>query len=321
MCDWCQPRRWRYFWINCPQKQGGYFESQTSTTTSSRAWSSWMLDVLSTCTHTDARWIQGGGDLQKLAQHGRQTVAPQPGSGRSQQNHAAHQSLRVRRNQRNQHERGRGYQVEHKYHLRVWKHKTIYEILSLKSGQPPKENAGRSHQTRTHKRRQRTLKEYATKAEHIRAMPKGVRSTTTQMNRGRPKQTPLDLEREATAVETAATPIQVQGNKKPRLVFMTTVLADNWIESNQTGAFPWMSNKGHKYICVFYIFDPNFIKGAPIKSRHKEELLRARQEVYKWYEARGFKPQLHKMDNETSKDIEGFIVGQQKVKLQYTASD
>ena len=82
-----------------------------------------------------------------------------------------------------------------------------------------------------------------------------------------------------------------------------------------------MSNKGHKYICVFYIFDPNFIKGAPIKSRHKEELLRARQEVYKWYEARGFKPQLHKMDNETSKDIEGFIVGQQKVKLQYTASD
>ena len=59
------------------------------------------------------------------------------------------------------------------------------------------------------------LKEYATKAEHMRTMPKGVRSTTTQMNRRRPKQTPLDLEREQTADETAATPIQAHGNKKP----------------------------------------------------------------------------------------------------------
>ena len=59
----------------------------------------------------------------------------------------------------------------------------------------------------------------------------------------------------------------------------------------------------------------------PIKSRHKEELLRAYQEVYKWCEARGVKPQLHRMDNETSKDVEDFIVGQQKATLQYTAPD
>ena len=101
---------------------------------------------------------------------------------------------------------------------------------------------------------------------------------------------------------------------------MTTVLADDWIASDQTGAFPRTSNRGNKYICVFYVFDPNFIKGVPIKSRHKEELLRAYQDVYTWCEARGVK-QLRKMDNETSKDVEDFVTGQQQAKLQYTAPD
>ena len=85
-------------------------------------------------------------------------------------------------------------------------------------------------------------------------------------------------------------PEQVQGNKKTHSVFMTTVLADDWISSDQTGAFPWTSNRGNKYICVFYVYDPNFIKGVPIKSRHKEELLKAYQVIYKWCKTRGVKP-------------------------------
>ena len=46
------------------------------------------------------------------------------------------------------------------------------------------------------------------------------------------------MERDAAADEAAVLPEQVQGNKKTHLVFMTTVLADNWIASDQTGAFP-----------------------------------------------------------------------------------
>ena len=132
--------------------------------------------------------------------------------------------------------------------------------------------------------------EYATEAGHMRALPKGVRSTTSISKRGRPKKSQLDMERDAAADEAAVLPEQVQGNKKTHLVFMTTVLADNWIASDQTGAFPRTSNRGNKYISVFYIFDSNFIKGVPIKSRHKDELLRAYQVVYKWCEARGVKP-------------------------------
>ena len=93
------------------------------------------------------------------------------------------------------------------------------------------------------------------------------------------------------ADETDTALEQVQGNKKTHSGFMTTVLGDDWIANDQTGVFPRTSNRGNKYICVFYIFDPNFIKGVPIKSRHKEELLRAYQVVYKWCEARGVKPQ------------------------------
>ena len=61
---------------------------------------------------------------------------------------------------------------------------------------------------------------------------------------------------------------------------MSVKHAEGFISSDQTGKFPRMSNKGNQYICVFYIFDPNFIKGIPIKSRKKEGLLKAYQEVY-----------------------------------------
>ena len=66
------------------------------------------------------------------------------------------------------------------------------------------------------------------------------------------------------------------------------------------------------YICVFYIHDPNFIKGVPIKSRQKGELHRAYESVYEWRTQRGYKPKLHKLDNETSKEVEAFITEQQE---------
>ena len=72
----------------------------------------------------------------------------------------------------------------------------------------------------------------------MRAFPKGVRSTTSVSKRGRPKKSQLDIKRDAAANEAAALPVQVQGNKKTHLVFMTTVLADDWIASDQIDAFP-----------------------------------------------------------------------------------
>ena len=101
---------------------------------------------------------------------------------------------------------------------------------------------------------------------------------------------------------------------------MSVKRVEGYADSDQTGKFPRMSNKGMQYICVFYIYDPNYIKGIALKSRKKEELLRAYQEVYSFCKNRGFKPRLRKMDNETSKDVEDFIAIP-NTQQQYTPPD
>ncbi len=50
---------------------------------------------------------------------------------------------------------------------------------------------------------------------------------------------------------------------------------------------------------------------VPIKKRTKQELLRAYQITYKYLSSCEFKPCLHKMDNETLKDVKDFIQSQQ----------
>ena len=105
--------------------------------------------------------------------------------------------------------------------------------------------------------------------------------------------------------------------KKTNMVFMSVQRSEGFIASDQTGKFPRMSNRSMQYICVFYIHNTNYIKGIPAKSRKKEELLRSYKEVYAYFESRGFRPQLHKMDNKTSRYVEDFIASQQ-IGQQYT---
>ena len=95
-------------------------------------------------------------------------------------------------------------------------------------------------------------------------------------------------------------------------------LADSFIASDQTGTYPRTSSRGNKYICVFYTFDPNYIKGMRVKSRHSSELLKAYNNVYKWYAKAEVLNQYCtvNMDNETPKEVEDFIQLQQ-TGLQY----
>ena len=81
--------------------------------------------------------------------------------------------------------------------------------------------------------------EIATEAGHMRAFPKGVRSTTKTSNRGRPRSNKPTEEEVANAVADATTiPEQTMNNKRTHWVFMTATLADGWLASDQTGAFP-----------------------------------------------------------------------------------
>lgn len=92
---------------------------------------------------------------------------------------------------------------------------------------------------------------------------------------------------------------------------------DGQLFTDQTGRFPLTSNKGNNYVVIFYTVDANHIKSYPIKSRHRSELLRAYSEVYAYLRMRGYRPQLHKLDNESSRDVEAFIT-ENNASFQYT---
>ena len=132
--------------------------------------------------------------------------------------------------------------------------------------------------------------EDATAAGHMRATPAGARSSTKPSARGRPKsKSDAEVEdRTAAMMDALKIPEKEPENAKTKLVFMTTALEESWIASDQTGAFPRVSSKGNKYIAIFYVFDPNFIKGEPIKSREAKDLLKAYEIIYKWCEDNKF---------------------------------
>eukprot|EP00804_Cyclotella_cryptica_P022689 CCRYP_012483-RA/>CCRYP_012483-RA protein AED:0.32 eAED:0.32 QI:0/0/0/1/0/0/3/0/684 len=113
---------------------------------------------------------------------------------------------------------------------------------------------------------------------------------------------------------------QAPNNDKTNMVYMSTVEVDGQLFTDQTGGFPVTSNRGNNYIVIFYAVDPNFIKLYPIKSRHRSELLKAYTDVYQFLRTRGHCPQLHRLDNETSKDVENFITDNNAA-FQYTPPD
>jgi hypothetical protein len=106
-------------------------------------------------------------------------------------------------------------------------------------------------------------------------------------------------------------------NTRTHIVFMTITEITGMLFSNPLGQFPIASNRDNKYAVILYIYDANFVKSIPIKSQMKEVLLRVYKLVYGYLTSRGFKPQLQKMDNKTSHDVENFIL-KENTWLQYT---
>jgi hypothetical protein len=110
-----------------------------------------------------------------------------------------------------------------------------------------------------------------------------------------------------TPLPTLPTPAHDGTTPSDDLLFMTSHDLTGTIYSDQTGRFPVTSNRGHAYLVLFYVYNANFITSIPIKNHTKEELLRAYQQTYKYLSTKGFTPRLHKMDNETSRDVKEFI--------------
>ena len=149
------------------------------------------------------------------------------------------------------------HSLEHQFNIWILEQTTIDKMLSRKFGL--------AHKTHTLHRGQGWLLTRVHGPDpggnqqiHICWWP-GKQSTTKK--RGSSKASfQFEAERKEAEADATATPEQEPNNQKTRHVYMTVKLADSFIASNQTGAYPRTSSRGKNYICVFYVFDPNYIK-------------------------------------------------------------
>jgi hypothetical protein len=79
------------------------------------------------------------------------------------------------------------------------------------------------------------------------------------------------------------------------------VLVDqSQLYTDLTGKFPVRSSKGNSYVMVCYIYDCNYVKVIPMKSRSTSEWVKTYDSVHQELTVKGFKPKLQTLDNEAS---------------------
>jgi hypothetical protein len=77
--------------------------------------------------------------------------------------------------------------------------------------------------------------------------------------------------------------------------------------SNLMGKLPVLSNKGNSYVMVCYIYDCNYIKVVPMKSRSASEWVKAYGSIHQELSVKGFKPKLQTLDNKALTDLNSFF--------------
>jgi hypothetical protein len=73
-----------------------------------------------------------------------------------------------------------------------------------------------------------------------------------------------------------------------------------------TGKFPVIPSKGNSYVIVCYVYDCNYVKGIPMKSRSASECVKAYDTIHQELTVKGFKPKLQNLDNEASAALKNF---------------
>jgi hypothetical protein len=92
---------------------------------------------------------------------------------------------------------------------------------------------------------------------------------------------------------------------KNHLVY--AVLVDQGqLYTDLTGKLPFRSSKGSWYAMVFYVFDCNYVKVVPMKSRSASEWVKTYDLIHQELTSKGFKPKLQTLDNEASSALKNF---------------
>jgi hypothetical protein len=85
------------------------------------------------------------------------------------------------------------------------------------------------------------------------------------------------------------------------------VVDQGQLYTNLTGKFPVRSSKGNSYVMLCYIYDCNYIKVVPMKSRSASEWVKAYDSIHQELTVKGFKPKLQTLDNEASTALKNFF--------------
>jgi hypothetical protein len=117
----------------------------------------------------------------------------------------------------------------------------------------------------------------ATAMGHMKQQQKNIRSTSKA------------------PIEKQQTPDTDLGTKT-HLVY-AVVVDQGQLYTDLTGKFPVRSSKGNSYVMVCYIYDCNYVKFIPMKSRSASEWVKAYDIFNQELTVNGFKPKLQTLDN------------------------
>jgi hypothetical protein len=93
---------------------------------------------------------------------------------------------------------------------------------------------------------------------------------------------------------------------KTHLVYAVLV-HQGQLHTDLTRKFPVRYSKGNSYVMVCYVYDCNYVKVVLMKSRSTSEWVKAYDHIHQELTAKGFKPRLQTLDNESSAALKHFF--------------
>jgi hypothetical protein len=93
---------------------------------------------------------------------------------------------------------------------------------------------------------------------------------------------------------------------KTHLVY-AVVVHQCHLYTDLTGKFLVRSSKGNSYVMVCFVYDCNYVKIIPMKSRSASQWVKAYDTVRQELIVKGFKPKLQTLDNEASTALKNFF--------------
>jgi hypothetical protein len=93
---------------------------------------------------------------------------------------------------------------------------------------------------------------------------------------------------------------------KTHLVY-AVIVDQGQLYTDLTGKFPVRSSKGNSYVMLCYMYDCNYVKVVPMKSRSASEWVKEYDSIHQELTIKGFKPKLQTLDNEASTALKNFF--------------